>query len=339
MTSGGKMQALHRKLDRAAGAFGVVFLALICHGASAQDDSATIAIGYQRGLAYLPVILMDQQHLFEKHAARLGIKTAAEYRLLGGPAPIVDGLLGGALQGGVVGTPSAILLTDKTKDIKLIGSMGNFPMLFMTKSPGLKTVADIGPQDKIATVAVKTGIYSLVLQMKAAKLWGPENFDRLDKYTVTMSHADALTAMLSGSGTITVHGCSYPHALQEQDAGAHVILDAKEVLGGTNGMITGLVASQRFCSANPKTCEALIAALTEAHQWINEDKDRAANFFFDYGKTGETLPALQKQIKSTEVKFTIKPEGLQPFADFMYGVSKLVKTKLGYNDLVFDNLK
>lgn len=320
-------------------ALGAILLAFVCEGASAQDNEATIVIGYQRGLAYLPVILMEQQHLFEKQASRLGIKTTAEYRLLGGPAPIVDGLLGGALQAGVVGTPSAILLTDKTKDIKLVGSMGNFPMLYMTKSPALKTVADLGPQDKVATTAVKTGIYSLVLQMKAAKLWGPENFDRLDKYTVTMGHADALTAMLAGSGTITVHGCSYPHALQEQEAGAHVILDSKEVLGGNNGMITGLVASQKYCAANPKTCQALSAALTEAHAWINEDKDRAAKFFFDYGKTGETLPALQKQIKSSEVKFTIKPEGLEPFAEFMFGVSKLVKNKLSYNDLVFDNLK
>ncbi len=35
--------------------------------ASAQDTDPTIVIGYQRGLAYLPVILMEQQHLFEKH--------------------------------------------------------------------------------------------------------------------------------------------------------------------------------------------------------------------------------------------------------------------------------
>jgi len=333
------MHAFHRRLGAAMSTVGAVVLALLCHGALAQDNSATIAIGYQRGLAYLPVILMEQQRLFEKHATRLGLKTTAEYRLLGGPAPIVDGLLGGALQAGVVGTPSAILLTDKTKDIKLIGSMGNFPMLYMTKRPELKTVADLGPQDKVATTAVKTGIYSLVLQMKAAKLWGPENYDRLDKFTVTMSHADALTAILAGSGTVTVHGCSYPHALQEQDAGAHVILDSKEVLGGTNGMITGLVASQKYCSANAKTCQAIVAALTEAHQWVNEDKDRAAKFFFDNGKTGETLAELQKQIKSTEIKFTIKPEGVQPFADFMYSVSKLVKNKLSYNDLVLDNLK
>jgi NitT/TauT family transport system substrate-binding protein len=324
---------------RALGIIGVPLLMMLGPGAFAQDNNETIAIGYQRGLAYMPIILMEQQHLFEKHATRLGLKTTAEYRLLGGPAPIVDGLLGGALQAGVVGTPSAILLTDKTKDIKLIGSMGNFPMLFMTKSPTLKTVADLGPQDKVATTAVKTGIYSLVLQMKAAKLYGPENYDRLDKYTVTMSHADALTAILAGSGTITVHGASYPHVLQEQEAGAHMILDSKEVLGGTNGMITGLVASQKYCSANPKTCQAMVAALTEAHQWINEDKDRAAKFFFDYGKTGEALPELQKQIKSSEVKFTIKPEGVQPFADFMYSVSKLVKNKLSYNDLVFDHLK
>src|SRR5437868_4114878 len=129
------MHAFHCKLRAAISTLGAVALALLCHGAWAQDNNATIAIGYQRGLAYLPVILMEQQHLFEKHATRLGLKTTAEYRLLGGPAPIVDGLLGGALQAGVVGTPSAVLLTDKTKDIKLIGSMGNFPMLYMTKRP------------------------------------------------------------------------------------------------------------------------------------------------------------------------------------------------------------
>jgi NitT/TauT family transport system substrate-binding protein len=320
-------------------AVAVALVAVLSGGALAGDDSPTIAIGYQRGLAYLPVILMEQQKLFEKQAAKLGLKTTAEYRLLGGPAPIVDGLLGGALQAGVVGTPSAILLTDKTKDIKLIGSMGNFPMLYMTKKPALKTVADIGAQDKIATTAVKTGIYSLVLQMKAAKLWGPENYDQLDKYTVTMSHADALTAILANSGTITVHGASYPHALQEQEAGAHVILDSKEVLAGTNGMITGLVASQKYCNENPKTCQAIIASLTEAHAWINADKDRAAKFFFDYGKTGESLAELQKQIKSGEVKFTIQPEGIMPYAEFMYTTSKLAKNKLAYNDLVFDYLK
>jgi NitT/TauT family transport system substrate-binding protein len=243
------------------------------------DNNATIAIGYQRGLAYPPVILMEQQRLVEKHAMRLGLKTTAEYRLLGGPAPIVDGLLGGALQAGVVGTPSAILLSDKTKDIKLIGSMGNFPMLYMTKRPERKTVADLGPQDKVATTAVKTGIYSLVLQMKAANLWGPGNYDRLDKFTVTMSHADALMAILAGSGTVTVHGCSYPHPLQEQDAGAHAILDCKAVLGGTNGMISGLIASQKYCSANPKTCQAIVAALTEAHQPSTKTRIALRNSF------------------------------------------------------------
>lgn len=84
------MQAFHR-LGSAINTVGAIMLALLCQGALAQDNNATIAVGYQRGLAYLPVILMEQQRLFEKHATRLGLKTTAEYRLLGGPAPIVDG--------------------------------------------------------------------------------------------------------------------------------------------------------------------------------------------------------------------------------------------------------
>src|SRR5438552_19029244 len=122
------MHAFHCKLGVAISTVGAVVLALLCHGALAQDNNATIAIGYQRGLAYLPVILMEQQKLFEKHAARLGIKTTAEYRLLGGPAPIVDGLLGGALQAGAGGTPSGIPLTEKTKALEPLRSMGKFAM-------------------------------------------------------------------------------------------------------------------------------------------------------------------------------------------------------------------
>src|ERR1700681_407316 len=72
------MHAFHHKLSGAVNTVGAIMLALLCHGALAQDNNATIAVGYQRGLAYLPVILMEQQHLFEKHATRLGLKTTAE---------------------------------------------------------------------------------------------------------------------------------------------------------------------------------------------------------------------------------------------------------------------
>jgi len=63
------MHAFHRRLGAAMSTVGAAVLALLCHGALAQDNNATIAIGYQRGLAYLPVILMEQQRLFEKHAS------------------------------------------------------------------------------------------------------------------------------------------------------------------------------------------------------------------------------------------------------------------------------
>ena len=50
-------------------------------------------------------------------------------------------------------------------------------------------------------------------------------------------------------------------------------------------MIIGLVASQRYCAANPKSCPAPIAVSTPAHDCVNADSDRAARFFFEYGRT------------------------------------------------------
>src|SRR5207244_10492900 len=44
-----------------------------------------------------------------------------------------------------------------------------------------------------------------ILQMAAAKLWGPDQYERLDALTVSMAHPDAMQAMLSGRSEITGH--------------------------------------------------------------------------------------------------------------------------------------
>src|SRR4051794_27769070 len=77
----------------------------------------------------------------------------------------------------------------------------------------VKTIADYKPGMKIALPAVKVSNQAIFLQMAAAKLWGPAEFARLDPLTVSMSHPDALIALLSG-GEITSYFGAPPFTQQ-----------------------------------------------------------------------------------------------------------------------------
>ena len=76
----------------------------------------TVTTGYQYGLTYLPLMVMHEQHLVEKNAAALKLgPLETDWKIFSGPAPINDGLLSGSLSFGAVGTPSLVMLWDKTR--------------------------------------------------------------------------------------------------------------------------------------------------------------------------------------------------------------------------------
>ena len=52
-------------------------------------------------------------------------------------------------------------------------------------------------KDKIAMTAIKVSIPAILLQMYAEQRYGPTQVTRFDKYTVTMTHPDAMTALLA----------------------------------------------------------------------------------------------------------------------------------------------
>ena len=58
--------------------------------------------------------------------------------------------------------------------------------------------------------SVKTSMQAVTLQMAAAKKWGSKEFERLDRFTMSLPHPDATTAMLSGAGQINCHFTAAP---------------------------------------------------------------------------------------------------------------------------------
>ena len=75
---------------------GLVAMPALARSAFAQEVS-TITLIKQHGLPYLPMMLMEEFKLVEKHAARLGVANLkTDYRTLGGTQSIIDALIGGS---------------------------------------------------------------------------------------------------------------------------------------------------------------------------------------------------------------------------------------------------
>ncbi|MBK6616023.1 hypothetical protein [Ottowia sp.] len=82
--------------------------------------------------------------------------------------------------------------------------MDSEPTVALTRDSRIKTLRDIGEGDKISVPAVKVSIQAVLLQMAAAKMYGDSQYNQLDKHTVSLSHPDGLSVVLSGAEVGTV---------------------------------------------------------------------------------------------------------------------------------------
>ena len=80
-----------------------------------RAEDSVVRISKQYGLGYLSMMVMEHEHLVERHTAKAGIQAVrTEWSVLGGPGPQIDALLAG--QVGFIGPGSTTLATlwDKT---------------------------------------------------------------------------------------------------------------------------------------------------------------------------------------------------------------------------------
>src|SRR5262249_58267686 len=114
-----------------------------------------------------------------------------------------------------------------------MGGMSSQPFLMNTRNPAIKTVADLKETDRIALPAVKVSIQAIMLQMAAAKAFGPANFGKLDTLTVSMTPPDATVALLSGGGEVNNVFSVPPFQNQQlEKAGITMVLNSYDVMDG-----------------------------------------------------------------------------------------------------------
>jgi NitT/TauT family transport system substrate-binding protein len=320
----------------------VLALFLLAAGA-ARPERSEIRVAEQYGLTFLPLMIMRDGALVETHARRLGLPAArVTWIKLGAVSSINDALLAGELEFAAGGVPSLVTLWSKTRgtpgEVRGAGALGDVPNELVVSRPDVKSIRDLGPQDKIAVTAVKISNQALALQMAAAKEFGEQHYDRLDPLTVSMAHPDATVALLSGSGSITGHFSSPPFMEREvAKPPLHSILSTYDVLGGP-ATLNVVWTTKQFHDENPKMYQAFVGALEEAMGMIEHDKRAAAAVYKRLANASESLDEIVAMLEDPRIVFTITPHRVLRTADFLYRTGRVKHRPASWKDLFFTNV-
>ena len=295
------------------------------------------------GVGFLPLLVMRDRQLIEKHASAAGLSNFSVHWIdLGGPAVMNDALLSGSVDFIAAGPPAFITLWDRTRgsaDVRGVAAMSSLPMYLNTTNPNLSTLDDLTQTDKIAVTAVKVSIPSINMQMYAARKYGVAEAFRFDRYTVTMTHADALIALLAGGNQIDAHFTSPPfHQREIKDPRVRTLLNTDDIMGGAT-TFTMLSTTARFRDANPSAYAAVLAALEEANEIIRSDPRAAAAILFAAeSAAGFSVDELVEVLSDPDIRFTTTPENTEKYAEFMLSIGSIEHRPTSWRDLFFPEI-
>jgi NitT/TauT family transport system substrate-binding protein len=298
---------------------------------SARAEAQVVRISHGYGLLYLPLMVIRDQGLVEKHAKALGLgDVKTNWVLLDGGNVINDAMLAGNLDIAGTGAPGFVTLWSKARGIPRsevvgLGALSTSPLWLNTNNPKVKSLADFTPKDKIAIPGIKTSLSAVLLQMAAAKTFGIENYARMDPLTVGLSHPEAMGSLLSGKTEITAHFTSPPFSYQEaKQPNITRVLNTSDVLGHITMDV--VFALKSFTDKNPKLTQAFMAAQEEANAYIARNRKGAAETFLRVSKMKLPQEEVEQMLADPGTEFSTTPVDIMQYVLFM-GKAGTIKAK------------
>jgi NitT/TauT family transport system substrate-binding protein len=318
-----------------------LLLAAVLLSPALRAELAEIKVAQQYGISYLPLMLMEEQKLIEKHAKAAGIDVKVGWAKFAGGNVMNDALLSNSLQFASGGVGPLVTLWARTRgnlDVKAVSAINSMPLYLNTRNPNVRTIRDFTEKDKIALPAVKVSIQAVTLQMAAEKAFGEGQQGKLDALTVSLSHPDAQVALLSGASEITAHFSSPPFQYQQlEKPGIRTVLSSYDVLGGP-ATFNVVWTTSRFRNENPKLYDAFVKALDEAIAQINRDKKAAAEAYLRISKDKDTVADILAMLNDPAIVYTTTPQNVMKYVDFMAKVGAIKVKPDSWKDLFFPNI-
>lgn len=319
----------------------VAAVTALAASAVGAGETTELRVAKQYGLGYLQMMVMEDMKLVEKHAKAAGLgDVKVNWSTFRSSDVMNDALLSGNLDFASLGTNGLATIWAKTKGtpVEVKGAAGfNFlPLALVTREANIKSVADYTEKHKIAVPAVRVSNQAILLQMAAAKQFGQANYTKLDALTVSMTHPDAMAALLSGAGEIGSHFASSPFLQKELERpGIRQIVSSTEILGGHINFNI-LATTTKFYAANPRAYGAYLAAMQEATDIINRDKRAAAELYIRMTKDKSSVDEILKIMNASgDYNFNQRPEGDMRMIQFMHTIGSIKVKPESWNDLLF----
>jgi len=305
----------------------------------ANAEPRVVRIATQYGISYLPLTIMAEKKLLEAEGKKLGLDLSTDWvRFTGGP-PMNEALISGNLDfasGGVGPMTTIWARTKNNLKVKGITALNSMPLWLNSINPDVKTIKDFTEKDRIALPAVRVSMQAVILQMAAEKVFGKGQEHKLDPWTVSLSHPDGLSQMLSGRSEITAHFTSAPFMYTElQDKRVHRVLNSYDVFGGphTFNVVWG---AAKLYEGEPKIVQAFLAALRIAIKDIQDDPAAAAALWVKADKSKLTPAEAEKIIRDKDNTWTMTPQKVMVVAGYMARVGMVPVTPTSWKDLFID---
>ena len=318
----------------------MVGAALLTVAFASRAEVAELKVAEQYGIGYLPLMVMEDQKLVEKYAKEAGVDLKVTWAKFAGGNVMNDALLSDSLHFAAGGVAPMVTLWAKTRgnyDVKAVAALDSMPLYLNTRNPAVKTLKDFTDKDKIALPAVKVSIQAVTLQMASEQAFGPGQFHKLDRLTVSMSHPDGQAALLSGTSEVTSQFSAPPFQYQQlENKAVHKVIDSYAVLGGP-ATFNLLWTTSKFRNENPKVYAAFVKALDEAMAMINRDKKWAAEAYLRVSKDKDSLEDIVKMLNDPQITFTTTPQNVLKYVEFMNRTGAIKVKPASWKDLFFPN--
>jgi len=318
-------------------------LSLLAGFMPAAQAAEQLRIAEQFGIVYLLLNVARDQGLIEKQGKQAGVDIEVQWIKLSGGSAVNNALLSGSIDIAAAGVGPLLTIWDRTRgkqDVRGIASLGNLPTYLVTNNPKVQTIADFGPNDRIALPAVGVSVQARYLQMAAARLWGQDQYNKLDKITVALPHPDAAAAIISGGTEITGHFANPPYQNQElaQNPNARKILTSYDVLGGP-GSSTVLFSTARFRDEHRKVYDAFVDALQDAEKFVGANPEEAADIYIRTTGAKIDRDFLIKIIKDPDIQYKTTPQNTYALAEFMHKVGAIKNLPASWKDYFFEDAR
>ena len=296
----------------------------------------------QYGIGYMQLTLMKADKLVEKHLAKNGLgTTTVTWATMGAGAAANDALLSGSLHFAAGGTGPAFILWDRTRanvQVNGVAALSSMPNLLVTRNPNVKTIKDFTEKDRIAMAGAGSSVQTIYLQMAVSKEYGIDNYKKLNPLMVNLPHPEGLRALLSGQGEVTAQFTSPPFQNTAlENPAVRTVLNSYDIMGGPNTFLM-VWSTKKFRDENPKTFKSVLDALKEATDSINADKKRAAEIYVREGGGKESADKILKLMSDPQVKYTLAPENVLPYSQFMFKIGTLKNEPKSWKDLFFSDI-